>query len=168
MIFHRTRSNCHQRGLQVYGPVLCGKPIDVLAHIREPHPNKNPSFFPQLHLDASSGIQDSCSCHSVTDGMKLTVTSIYRLAPENRQKEHLNKSPTVAVTLPEEPSSTETSDAWSRLRKQSWARLFQKVYEVDPFVSPKCQGAMSVVAIIEDPKELTKIIVWAKQQEQER
>jgi len=27
---------------------------------------------------------------------------------------------------------------------------------------------MSVVAIIEDPKELTKIIDWAKQQEQER
>ena len=50
----------------------------------------------------------------------------------------------------------------------SWARLLQKVYEVDPFVCPKCQGTMSVVAIIEDPKELAKIINWAKQQEREQ
>jgi len=44
----------------------------------------------------------------------------------------------------------------------------QKVYEVDPFICPKCQGTMSVVAIIEDPKELTKIIDWASQQEREQ
>jgi len=94
--------------------------------------------------------------------------SIYRLAPEGWQKEHPYKGPPGATTLPEEASRTETPDAWSRLRKQSWARLLQKVYEVDPFICPKCQGVMSVVAIIEDPKELTKIIDWAKQQEQER
>nr|ADM26830.1 ISCR20 transposase [Escherichia coli] len=57
---------------------------------------------------------------------------------------------------------------WSKLRKQSWARLLQKVYEVDPFVCPRCHGSMSVVAIIEDPKELTKIIDWAKQQDREQ
>ena len=38
----------------------------------------------------------------------------------------------------------------SKLRRQSWARLLQKVYEVDPFICPKCQGTMSVVAVIED------------------
>ncbi len=43
----------------------------------------------------------------------------------------------------------------------------QKVYEVDPFICPKCQGTMSVVAIIEDPEELSKIIAWARQQEKE-
>jgi hypothetical protein len=37
-----------------------------------------------------------------------------------------------------------------------------------PFVCPKCQGTMSVVAIIEDPKELTKIIDWASQQKREQ
>ena len=66
------------------------------------------------------------------------------------------------------PETVQVSDAWSKLRKQSWARLLQKVYEVDPFVCPKCQGTMSVVAIIEDPKELAKIINWAKQQEREQ
>jgi len=48
------------------------------------------------------------------------------------------------------------------------AGLLQKAYEVDPFVCPKCQGAMSVVAIIEDPKELSKIIAWASQQERDQ
>ncbi len=60
------------------------------------------------------------------------------------------------------------SNVQTAMRKQSWARLLQKVYEVDPFVCPKCQGTMSVVAIIEDPKELAKIINWAKQQEREQ
>ena len=41
----------------------------------------------------------------------------------------------------------------------------QKVYEVDPFICPKCQGTMSVVAIIEDSRGLARIIDWAKQQE---
>lgn len=45
---------------------------------------------------------------------------------------------------------------------QGW---LQKVYEVDPLICPKSQGAMSVVAVIEDPKGLGKIIEWAKQQE---
>jgi len=46
----------------------------VLPHIGKTHTGKNPFFFPQLHLDASSGIQDSCSFYGVTDGVKLTVT----------------------------------------------------------------------------------------------
>jgi len=94
--------------------------------------------------------------------------SIYRLAPERWQKDHPCQTQT-CHKLPQENTELATApDAWSKLRKQSWARLLQKVYEVDPFVCPKCQGAMSVVAIIEDPKELVKIIEWAKQQEREK
>jgi len=44
----------------------------------------------------------------------------------------------------------------------------QKVHEVDPFICPKCQGTISVVAIIEDPEDLGKIIDWADQQEREQ
>ena len=32
---------------------------------------------------------------------------------------------------------------------QNWARLIQKIYEVDPLVCPKCQGVMKVIAFIE-------------------
>jgi hypothetical protein len=61
-------------------------------------------------------------------------------------------------------SPAETPDAWSKLRRQSWARLLQKVYEVNPFICLKCSGTMSVVAVIEDPLELSKIIKWAQKQ----
>jgi hypothetical protein len=93
--------------------------------------------------------------------------SINRLAPEGWQKRHPDKSLIVQKSPQESEETDQAPDAWSKLRRQSWARLLQKVYEVDPFVCPKCQGIMSVVAIIEDPKELAKIITWAKQQERE-
>lgn len=35
-------------------------------------------------------------------------------------------------------------------------------YEVDPFICPNCQGTMTVISVIEDAKELAKIIDWAK------
>lgn len=92
---------------------------------------------------------------------------IYRLAPESWQKDHPYQTQTCHELPPRDTESALVPDAWSKLRKQSWARLLQKVYEVDPFVCPKCQGSMSVVAIIEDPKELGKIIEWARQQERE-
>ena len=97
--------------------------------------------------------------------------NIYSLAPESWQKGHPSVSKIVQAKAPEKPENEEAMqvpDAWSKLRKQSWARLLQKVYEVDPFICPKCQGLMSVVAIIEDPKELTKIIDWVSQQERDQ
>jgi hypothetical protein len=35
--------------------------------------------------------------------------------------------------------------------RKSWARLIQKIYEVDPLVCPKCQGVMRIISFIEDP-----------------
>jgi hypothetical protein len=35
------------------------------------------------------------------------------------------------------------------------------------WIRPKCQGTMTVVAVIEDPAELAMIIEWAKKQEHE-
>ncbi|GAB1433076.1 hypothetical protein MASR2M29_17010 [Spirochaetota bacterium] len=83
-------------------------------------------------------------------------------------KDHPLQTQTCHKLPHENTESAIAPDAWSKLRKQSWARLLQKVYEVDPFVCPKCKGAMSVVAIIEDPKELGKVIEWAEQQEREK
>ena len=33
-----------------------------------------------------------------------------------------------------------------KIFRRNWARLIQKIYEVDPLVCPKCQGAMRVIA----------------------
>jgi hypothetical protein len=89
---------------------------------------------------------------------------IYRLAPESWKQAHPFSTQATLETPQKATEPAVAPDTWSRLRRQSWARLLQKVYEVDPFICSKCQGTMSVVAIIEDPQELTKIIDWAKKQ----
>ena len=102
---------------------------------------------------------------SGTSGNRVRVFTVLR--PEGRQQNHPIQSRTSKETLPVGIESTETPDVWSKLRRQSWARLLQKVYEVDPFVCLKRQGTMTVVAVIEKPTELTRIIEWAKRQEGE-
>jgi len=41
---------------------------------------------------------------------------------------------------------------------QTWARLIQKVYEVDPMKCPKCGGQMKIIAVITDSFECKKIV----------
>ena len=42
--------------------------------------------------------------------------------------------------------------------RKSWSRLIQKIYEVDPLVCPKCQGAMRIISFIEDPSVIRDIL----------
>lgn len=48
--------------------------------------------------------------------------------------------------------------------KRNWARLIQKIYNVDPLKCPKCNGQMKVKGFIEDEatikKVLTKLNLW--------
>jgi hypothetical protein len=44
--------------------------------------------------------------------------------------------------MPNEMSSSEA--------RQNWACLIQKTYEIDPLLSPKCQGSMKIISIIDD------------------
>jgi len=49
-------------------------------------------------------------------------------------------------------------DLSNRACRRSWARLIQKIYEVDPLVCPKCSGNMKVIAFIEKPDVIKKIL----------
>ena len=40
-------------------------------------------------------------------------------------------------------------DGSSKEYRRNWARLIQKIYEVDPLTCPKCQGWMKILAFIE-------------------
>ena len=42
--------------------------------------------------------------------------------------------------------------------KAAWARLIRKVYEADPLESPQCQGPMRVIALIDDPPLVRRIL----------
>ena len=42
--------------------------------------------------------------------------------------------------------------------RKSWARLIQKIYQVDPLVCPKCQGVMQIISFIEDQQVIRDIL----------
>jgi hypothetical protein len=42
--------------------------------------------------------------------------------------------------------------------KAAWARLIRKVYEADPLQCPKCKGPMRVIALIDDPGVIRRIL----------
>ena len=46
----------------------------------------------------------------------------------------------------------------SKTLRRNWARLIQKIYEVDPLVCPKCQGVMRIISSIEDPSVIRAIL----------
>ncbi len=46
----------------------------------------------------------------------------------------------------------------SPAQRNAWARLIQKIYEVDPLTCPKCQGSMKIIAFIEQAEIIEKIL----------
>jgi hypothetical protein len=50
------------------------------------------------------------------------------------------------------------SDESSKERRKNWARLIQKIYEVDPLTCPKFSGKMKVISVIEDQDVIKEIL----------
>ena len=44
--------------------------------------------------------------------------------------------------------------------KAAWARLIRKVYEADPLECPKCKAPMRVIALIDDPAVVRRILEY--------
>jgi hypothetical protein len=42
--------------------------------------------------------------------------------------------------------------------RRNWARLIQKIYQIDPLLCPKCQGPMKVISFIEYDALIKKIL----------
>ena len=42
--------------------------------------------------------------------------------------------------------------------RKNWARLIQKIYEVDPLACPRCKGEMRIMAFIEGEEVIKKIL----------
>jgi hypothetical protein len=49
-------------------------------------------------------------------------------------------------------------DEESKAYRKNWARLIQKIYEADALVCPECQGRMRILAFIEDPEVIKKML----------
>jgi len=48
----------------------------------------------------------------------------------------------------------------SKEYRKNWARLIQKIYEVDPLTCPKCQGQMRIISFIEDQEVIEKVLKY--------
>ena len=59
----------------------------------------------------------------------------------------------------DEPEA-EVSTLARQAAKAAWAKLIRKVYEVDPLECPKCGAQMRVIALIEDPAVIERILTW--------
>ena len=46
----------------------------------------------------------------------------------------------------------------SKERRKNWAKLIQKIYEVDPLTCPKCSSQMRVISVIDDEDVIKKIL----------
>ena len=54
----------------------------------------------------------------------------------------------------------ETASPARQAAKAAWAKLIRKVYEVDPLECPRCGAQMRVIALIEDPPVIERILSW--------
>jgi hypothetical protein len=50
------------------------------------------------------------------------------------------------------------SEVSSKEFRKNWARLIQKIYNVNPLLCPKCSGSMRIIALIEDEQLVKKIL----------
>ncbi len=65
-------------------------------------------------------------------------------------------SPQAGAALP--APSEEPATEFAACAKAAWARLIRKVYEADPLECPNCNGPMRVIALIEDPGIIRRIL----------
>jgi hypothetical protein len=56
------------------------------------------------------------------------------------------------------PSILEPKEGSSKEYRKNWARLIQKIYEVDPLMCPKCSSQMRIISVIEDEEVIKKIL----------
>ncbi len=59
-------------------------------------------------------------------------------------------APESVVEIPPPPGSS--------LFKQRWADLIKKVYAADPLLCPRCGGTMHIIAVIDQPDVIEKIL----------
>jgi len=50
------------------------------------------------------------------------------------------------------------SDKSPQAFRKNWARLIQKIYNVDPLLCPKCSGSMRIISLIDDAEIIKKIL----------
>ena len=55
-------------------------------------------------------------------------------------------------------SAAETAAEPRSRSRASWARLIRRIYEVDPLLCPRCQGPLTLISVLVDPRVVDAIL----------
>jgi hypothetical protein len=136
--------------------------LDFIAEVTAHIPPKNKQYIRRYGLSTSLNSyykNKRCIYASRTRGTWYRFEHIVRLAPSGWKEKNKQEFAT-DVHVPE----TQECSVDEKKRKSTWAAfpketgLIKKVYGTDPLICPKCQSEMKIIAIILEPKEITKIL----------
>ncbi|MBW8003128.1 MAG: hypothetical protein FVQ80_14095, partial [Planctomycetes bacterium] len=139
VLFHTTYSEYFKQNVHMFDA------LDFLAELTQHIPPKRLQLIRRYGLYASR-----------TKGRWERMPYAAERAPAGWRASH----PTV-VPDPDGPEFEPLGDGEEvsvNARKRAWVRLLAKLYEVDPLVCPKCGAEMKVIAVIEDPEEIRRIL----------
>ena len=139
VLFHTKYSEYFKQNLHMFDA------LDFLADLTQHIPPKGLQLIRRYGLYASR-----------TKGRWRDMPWVAERAPDGWKATHQLDG--AADDLGYEPLSDGDEEITVDARKRAWARLLAKVYEVDPLVCPKCGAEMKVIAVIEDPDELKRIL----------
>ena len=139
VLFHTKYSEYFKQNVHLFDA------LDFLAQLTQHIPPKGLQLIRRYGLYASR-----------TRGRWEEMPWVAERAPEGWKAAHRRGG--AAEDLGYEPLSDGDEEVTVDARKRAWARLLAKVYEVDPFVCPKCGAEVKVIAVIEDPDELKRIL----------
>ena len=139
ILFHTTYSEYVKQNVHIFDA------LDFLAELTQHIPPKRLQLIRRYGLYASR-----------TKGRWDEMPWVVERAPDSWKTSHSTVSG--ADDSGYEPLSESEEEVDISSRNRPWPRLLAKVYEVDPFVCPKCGAEMKVITIIEDPDELKRIL----------
>ena len=109
--------------------------------------HRNRSFNPCFH-DAPEWLAAMCSHIPDRGEQMVRYYGYYSNVSRGKRKETEDDGVTAILE----------ADKSSKEYRKNWARLIQKIYEVDPLTCPKCGGIMRILAFIEDQEVIRAIL----------
>ncbi len=95
--------------------------------------------------------------HIPEPGQQLVRNWGYYANASRAKRRRESRLPNSSNDNQSEPREQDQSDG-HRQRRLSWAKMIQKVYEIDPLLCPFCGGEVKILSFIIKPKTIKKIL----------
>jgi hypothetical protein len=141
VLFHTTYSKYFKQNMKMFDA------LDFIAELTQHIPPKGVQLIRRYGLYSSR-----------IKGRWSEMAHVVERAPNGWKASHVVATEDPGDLGFEPLSVSATVEVDADCRKQAWARLLSKVYEVDPLVCPKCGSEMKVIAVIQEPEEIRRIL----------